>query len=81
MKDEEKLLNAIHENHKRAYENTIAKKVKKEKKNRRKELLISIIIVVTALAIIFINGNITDKAIKECMQDGYNEGYCLSKLA
>lgn len=80
MKDEEKLLNAIHENHKRAYERTIAKQEKENKKKHRKEKLISIILVIIFIALTILNWKITDKAVIECVEDGYTENYCISKL-
>ncbi len=80
MKDEEKLLNAIHENHKRAYERTIAKQEKENKKKHRKEKLISIILVIIFIALTILNWKITDKAVIECVKDGYTENYCISKL-
>ena len=81
MKDEEKLLNAIHENHIRAYKETQAKKEKEEKRKHRKETLISIILLIIFLVIMILNWRATDKAIAECMQEGYKEYYCISKLA
>lgn len=80
MKDEEKLLNAIHENHKRVYERTIKNQVKESKKKNRKEKLISIILVLIFITLMILNWKITDKAVIECVRDGNTENYCISKL-
>lgn len=79
MKDEEKLLNAIHENHKKVQMEHRVEKAKKE--NERKEKLIAIIIVIITLLVLILNWKMTDKAIAECTQEGYTKGYCVSKLA
>lgn len=79
MKDEEKLLKAIHENHKKVQMEHRVEKAKKE--NERKEKLIAIIIVIITLLVLILNWKMTDKAIAECTEEGYTEGYCISKLA
>lgn len=79
MKDEEKLLNAIHENHKKVQMEHKVRKAKKE--NERKEKLIAIILIIITLLALILNWKMTDKAIAECTEEGYTKGYCVSKLA
>ena len=81
MKDEEKLLNAIHENHKIAYERTKAIKDKELKNKKRKETIVSILIILTFVTLMILNGLATDKAIAECVHEGYSQSYCTNKLA
>ena len=78
---DKELMKAIHENHIKAYKETQAKKEKEEKRKHRKETLISIILLIIFLVIMILNWRATDKAINECMQEGYKEYYCISKLA
>lgn len=79
MKDEEKLLKAIHENHKKVQRE---KQIEKANENKqRKEKLIALILVIITLLALILNWKMTDKAIVECTQEGYTKGYCVSKLS
>ena len=79
MKDEEKLLKAIHENHKKVQRE---KQIEKANKNKqRKEKLIAIVLIIITLLALILNWKMTDKAIAECTQEGYTKGYCVSKLS
>lgn len=79
MKEEEKLLKAIHENHKKVQ---IEKKIEKNKENiKRKEKLIAVILIIITIVALILNWKMTDKAIAECTEEGYSKGYCISKLA
>ena len=79
MKDEEKLMRAIHENHKKVQMEHKVEKAKKE--TERKEKLIVIILIIIAVLAMILNWRMTDKAIAECTEEGYTKGYCVSKLA
>lgn len=79
MKDEEKLMKAIHENHKKVQKEHKLEKAKKE--TERKEKLIVIILIIIAVLAMILNWRMTDKAIAECTEEGYTKGYCVSKLA
>ena len=79
MKDEEKLLKAIHENHKKVQRE---KQIEKANKKRQgKEKLIVIALIVIAVVGMILNGVITDKAINQCVEEGFSKGYCVSKLS
>lgn len=79
MKDEEKLLKAIHENHKKVQ---MEHKVRKANENKqRKEKLIAIVLIIITLLALILNWKMTDKAIAECTEEGYTKGYCVSKLS
>lgn len=79
MKDEEKLLKAIHENHKKVQ---IEKKIEKINENKqRKEKLIAIVLIIIVVGTMILNWKMTDKAINQCINEGFNKGYCISKLS
>lgn len=79
MKDEEKLLKAIHENHKKVQKE---KQIEKANENKqRKEKLIAIILIIIVVVAMILNWKMTDKAIAECTQEGFTKGYCVSKLS
>lgn len=79
MKDEEKLMKAIHENHKKVQMEHRVEKAKEESK--RKEKLIAIILIIIVVVAMILNWKMTDKAIAECTQEGFTKGYCVSKLS
>lgn len=71
--ESEKMLNIIHENHKRAYN-----KVQKEEKIRDKRFKILMVglIAIAIIGCVFLEKD-NEKAINNCMKKGNSEAYCV----
>lgn len=82
-KDEEKLMNAIHENHKDALMDyqinsqlkAIARK-ESERKEKRTKRLMAIVLVIATIGIIFLGAKYNEKQVKNCMEAGHDETFC-----
>ena len=76
MNESKKMLEIIHTNRNKVYEENTKKeeiKTKKEKRTRRIELLVLGILLITTM---LIYGIYSHKHIKSCMEDGYSETFC-----
>lgn len=70
--ESEKMLNIIHENHKKAYN-----KIQKEEKSKEKrfKIVMVVLIAIAVVGCILLAQNRKD-AINNCMGKGYSETYC-----
>ena len=86
-KDEEKLMNAIHENYRNTrMENNmnrqleeISKKeseISKKAKEKRTNLITKLALVVALIIIVFLGIKYNEKEVKSCMESGNSETFC-----
>lgn len=82
-KEEEKVLNKIHEQNKKAYMNLQMEKqlqeiVQKEnqRKENRKNIFLKVVLAVAVIAIITLGYMYNEKEVSRCMEAGNNETFC-----
>ena len=82
-KEEEKLLNKIHEQNKIAYINLQMEKQlqeierqEKEKKQNKKNTLLKVVLAVVVIGIIALGYMYNEKEVSRCMEAGNNETFC-----
>lgn len=86
-KDEEKLMNAIHENYKNSrMENNMNKQleeiskkeseISKKAKEKRTNLITKLALVVALIIIVFLGIKYNEKEVKSCMESGNSEMFC-----
>ena len=89
-KDEAKLMNAIHENYKKARmemkmeeqleevaknENQLSK-IENLKKEKRANLILKFALVITVVSLIVLGIKFNEKEIANCMETGHSENFC-----
>lgn len=74
MKETKEMLEIIHNNRNKVYQENVKANIKKEKKQRNIKAIIICIAALTLLGILAYNFN--EKQVKNCMEDGYSETFC-----
>lgn len=74
------LQKVLHENHIRMYNKEIKRIKKEQKKERVLSIFIGIFIVITTITILVLNNKIENGALKNCIDKGHSQNYCLNHV-
>lgn len=74
------LQKVLHENHIRMYKEEIKKRKKEQKKEKMLSIFIGIFIVIAAITILVLNNKIENGALKNCIDKGHSQNYCLNHV-